>query len=125
MNTAITLARRSAERAMHVTHRQMARGLGGLATVAATAPFVGMLGTVWWIFFRAFPGSGAEKTTYMAIVMNRLADALAFSAWGLVVAIAASWFYQYLCARLADIDAEMQIAVRHLPGQLEECRLRP
>jgi len=95
----------------------MARGLGGLATVAATAPFVGIIGTLLGIF-DAFRGCGCEKTAYMAAVAGYLSESLMPSEAGLAVAIMASTAHQYLSARLDYFDMEMRNAAREMPGYL-------
>lgn len=96
----------------------------GLGTVAATAPFVGMIGTVWGIV-NSFPGCGGEKSTCMAAVAELLSEAIMPAALGLAVAITASWGYQHLSARMADLDIEMQNAARDLPEYLAICGSRP
>ena len=96
----------------------MARGLSGLATVAATAPFVGMTGTVWGIF-NSFPGCGGEKWTCMAAIVERLSESIMPAAFGLAAAITASWGYKYLRARMVDFDIEMRNAARDLPESLD------
>ena len=101
----------------------MARGLCGLATVAATVPFVGMIGTVWGIV-NSFPGCGGEKSTCMAAVADLLSESLMPAALGLAVAITASWGHKYLSAQLADFDVEMRNTVRDLPDCLATCGVR-
>jgi biopolymer transport protein ExbB/TolQ len=103
-------------------HRRMARGLCGLATVAATAPFVGMIGTCWGIV-NSFQGCGGNRSTCMAAVAALLSESIMPAALGLAVAITASWAYKYLSGRMAGFDAEMQDAVRDLPCLLWKSRL--
>lgn len=107
----------AAERSAATLHLHMARGLSGLATVAATAPFVGMFGTVAGIF-NSFPGCGADKATCMAAIVNLLSLSMVPAALGLAVAITASSGYKHLSARLANFDAEMENAVRDLSQYL-------
>jgi len=71
----------------------MARRLGGLGTVAATAPFVGMIGTVWGIF-NSYPGCGGEKSACMAAVVDLLSKSMIPEAFGIAVAIIASWGHE-------------------------------
>jgi biopolymer transport protein ExbB/TolQ len=89
----------------------MARGLDGLATVAATAPFLGQLGTVSGIF-GSFRGVNADKRTIMAALAHDLSKAMVPAALGLAVAIQASAGYRYLRSCLADFDIEMNHAAR-------------
>ncbi|SPF46883.1 exported hypothetical protein [Candidatus Sulfopaludibacter sp. SbA4] len=95
----------------------MARGLCGLATVASTGPFAGMIGTVWGIY-GSFPACGADQWTCMAAIAELLSESIMPAALGLAVAIAASWGYKHLSARMAEFDIEMRGAVRGLPGYL-------
>ena len=123
MDWRLALAQHAAERSAAVVHRQMRRGLCGLATVAATAPFVGMIGAVWGIA-HSFPPCGTEKSTCMAAIAERLSESIMPAALGLAVAITASSGYKYLSARMTDIDIEMRNAVRNLPDYLANCRFR-
>ncbi len=110
-------AQHATQHAATAVHEEMARGLGGLATVAATAPLVGMLGNIIGIY-NSFPACGTEKTTYMAIVMGLLGQSIAPAALGLAVAIIAAVGWRYLGGRMAEFDAEMKEAVLDLPGWL-------
>jgi biopolymer transport protein ExbB len=69
--------------------RRMAHGAGLLATIAATAPFVGLFGTVWGIM-NAFIGISRSHTTNLAVVAPGIAEALLATAIGLVAAIPSS-----------------------------------
>ncbi len=120
MDWRIAAAQHAAERAAVTVHEQMARGVSGLATVAATAPFIGMFGNIIGIY-NSFPGCGTEKTTYMAIVMGLLGRSLIPTALGLAVAIMAAVGWRYLGGRLAEFDAGMAEAVLDLPGWLSGC----
>lgn len=68
------------------------RGLGILASVGATAPFIGLLGTVWGIM-TAFTDIAREQQTNLAVVAPGIAEALFATALGLVAAIPAVIFY--------------------------------
>jgi len=114
MDWRIAPAQHAAERSAVLVHRRMARGLRGLATVAATAPFVGMFGTCWGIA-NSFPGCGGEKSTCMAAVAALLSESIMPAALGLAVATTASVGYKYLSGRMAGFDLEMSDAVRDLP----------
>jgi biopolymer transport protein ExbB/TolQ len=122
MDWRMALAQHAAERSAKVVHRRMTRGLCGLATVAATAPFVGMIGTCWGVV-NSFPGCGGNKSTCMAAVAALLSESIMPAALGLAVAITASWGYKHLNGRMADFDAEMQDAVGNLPGLLWKSRV--
>jgi biopolymer transport protein ExbB len=91
--------------------RGMARGTGILATIGATAPFVGLFGTVWGIM-NSFIGISRAQTTNLAVVAPGIAEALLATAIGLVAAIPAVVIYNLLAraimanrALLADTTA--------------------
>ena len=99
-------------------HRRLARGLDGVATVAATAPWVGTIATLWGII-ESFPACGCEKTAFMAVIFERLSVALVPSEVGLAVAIAAFVCRRYLADELAALDLDMDTAISRLPDYLE------
>ncbi|MGY3618626.1 biopolymer transport protein ExbB [Bradyrhizobium sp. USDA 10063] len=72
--------------------RRLTRGTGLLATIGATAPFVGLFGTVWGIM-NAFIGISQSQTTNLAVVAPGIAEALLATAIGLVAAIPAVIIY--------------------------------
>jgi biopolymer transport protein TolQ len=84
------------DKAMSVTiHREtdgIERQLGFLATVGATAPFVGLFGTVWGIM-NSFSAIAARHDTTLAVVAPGIAEALFATAMGLLAAIPAVIFY--------------------------------
>ena len=91
------------DRVMHVTlTREMSRSerfLISLATIGATAPFVGLFGTVWGIM-RAFQDIAVQKNTNLATVAPGIAEALFATALGLVAAIPAVVAYNKLSGDL-------------------------
>src|SRR5262249_59115870 len=68
--------------------RRILRGTGVLATIGATAPFVGLFGTVWGIM-NSFIGISKSHTTNLAVVAPGIAEALLATAFGLAAAIPA------------------------------------
>jgi biopolymer transport protein ExbB len=80
------------ERLEAAAGRQMIRGTGILATIGATAPFVGLFGTVWGIM-NSFIGISKSHTTNLAVVAPGIAEALLATALGLVAAIPAVVMY--------------------------------
>lgn len=68
------------------------RNLGVLATVGASAPFIGLFGTVWGIM-NAFVAINQQQQTNLAVVAPGIAEALFATALGLVAAIPAVIFY--------------------------------
>jgi biopolymer transport protein ExbB/TolQ len=95
----------------------MKRGVNCLATVAAVAPLLGILITVDGIV-GSFIGCGGEKSICMATVVDRLANAIARGAIGLLVGILASLYYRYLQAKLEGLDMEMRNATLELANAL-------
>jgi biopolymer transport protein ExbB len=74
--------------------RRIRLGMGVLATIGATAPFVGLFGTVWGIM-NSFIGISKSQTTNLAVVAPGLAEALLATAIGLVAAIPAVIIYNH------------------------------
>ena len=85
-------------------------GLSFLATVGATAPFVGLFGTVWGIM-HSFTGIAAAKDTSLAVVAPGIAEALFATAVGLAAAIPAVIFYNQANVLLGSVAARMTAAV--------------
>ena len=81
-------------------NRRLMRGTGVLATIGATAPFVGLFGTVWGIM-NSFIGISKAQTTNLAIVAPGIAEALLATAIGLVAAIPAVVIYNLFARAIA------------------------
>jgi biopolymer transport protein ExbB/biopolymer transport protein TolQ len=97
--------RRSIQRATALTSNDLKKGVSGLATIGATAPFVGLFGTVMGII-RAFEGM-AKSGGGIASVSAGIAEALLTTAGGLLVAIPAVWAYNYFQNRVDRFTVEM------------------
>src|SRR5512146_3509748 len=102
----IEASKRALERTEAIVHAELKRGLGGLATIGSTAPFVGLFGTVMGIL-NAFKGIAAEHATGLAAVAGGIAEALVTTAFGLLVAIPAVMMFNYLTGRVEAFDVEM------------------
>jgi biopolymer transport protein ExbB len=74
--------------------RRVRLGMGVLATIGATSPFVGLFGTVWGIM-NSFIGISKSQTTNLAVVAPGIAEALLATAMGLVAAIPAVIIYNH------------------------------
>ncbi len=85
------------------------RGLGVLATIGATAPFVGLFGTVWGIM-NSFIGISRSQTTNLAVVAPGIAEALLATAIGLVAAIPAVVIYNHLSRHTRSYSDRVQRA---------------
>jgi biopolymer transport protein ExbB len=84
--------------------REMSRGTGVLATIGATAPFVGLFGTVWGIM-NSFIGISRTQTTNLAVVAPGIAEALLATAMGLLAAIPAVIIYNHFARAIAGYRA--------------------
>ena len=109
--------------------RQVSRGVGILATIGATAPFVGLFGTVWGIM-NSFIGISESHTTNLAVVAPGIAEALLTTAFGLVAAIPAVVIYNHLARIIAGYrallgDASAQLLLMISRGQRERAAILP
>ena len=102
----VDTVRRAIQRASALTANDLKKGVSSLATIGATAPFVGLLGTVVGII-NAFQGIAAAGSGGLAAVSAGISEALVETALGLVVAIPAVWFYNYLSGRIEYFNVEM------------------
>ena len=84
--------------------RRIMRGTSVLATIGATAPFVGLFGTVWGIM-NSFIGIAKEHTTNLAVVAPGIAEALLATAFGLAAAIPAVVIYNMFARSISGYRA--------------------
>src|SRR5579872_7128857 len=116
------------ERVEAAMTRQLSRGVGILATIGATAPFVGLFGTVWGIM-NSFIGISESHTTNLAVVAPGIAEALLATALGLVAAIPAVVIYNHLARVIAgyrtllgDASAQLLLMVSRSQRQIAVSR---
>src|SRR4029450_8948684 len=102
----VDTVRRAIQRASALTANDLKKGVSALANIGATAPFVGLLGTVVGII-TAFQGIAATGSGGLGAVSAGISEALVETALGLVVAIPAVWFYNYLTGRIEYFNVEM------------------
>jgi len=102
----INSAERAVEREMLMTLTDMKRGNGVLATVGATAPFVGLLGTTMGIV-NAFQGMAVAGSGGIGAISAGVSEALITTAFGLLVAIPAVWGFNYFQVKIENLAAEM------------------
>ena len=100
-NRQLVLARWSLDRYLEGLNLDLRRGLPIVGTIAATAPFVGLLGTVLGII-RAFQALSTTGTG-LAGVSAGIAEALVTTALGLFVAIPATWAFNYITSRVDGV----------------------
>lgn len=111
---------RALERVKERETAGLRKGLGGLATIASTAPFVGLLGTVVGIIgaFGKLKGGGG-----MDVVGPSIAEALVFTAGGLLVAIPAAMLFNYFTGRVENMVVDMDdVASEFIDFVLKEGR---
>jgi biopolymer transport protein ExbB/biopolymer transport protein TolQ len=101
----VDTVRRAIQRASALTGSDLKKMVSALATIGATAPFVGLLGTVVGVI-NAFQGIAATGSGGIGAVSAGIAEALVETALGLLVAIPAVWFYNYLTSRIEYFNVE-------------------
>ncbi len=99
-------SRRALERSEAIVHAKLKRGLGGLATIGSTAPFIGLLGTVIGIL-NAFQQIATQKTAGIGAIAGGISEALVTTALGLFVAIPAVILFNYFTNKVEAFDVEM------------------
>jgi biopolymer transport protein ExbB/TolQ len=109
----VAAAERAIERATMMTVADMKKGLGGLATIATTAPFIGLLGTVIGII-NAFRGMAASGAGGLGSVSAGISEALVTTALGLFVAIPAVWLYNIFLNKIDRFQVEMSNSASEL-----------
>jgi len=109
----INSAERAVEREMLMTVVQLKRGLAVLATVGATAPFVGLLGTTMGIV-NAFQGMANSGSGGITAIAGGVSEALITTAFGLLVAIPAVWAYNYFQTKIDNLTAEMTYSSKEM-----------
>jgi len=92
------------ERVVASASRRIGRGMGLLASIGATAPFVGLFGTVWGIM-NSFIGISNAHTTNLAVVAPGIAEALLATALGLFAAIPAVVIYNAFSRKIGGYRA--------------------
>ncbi|HWF66881.1 MAG TPA: MotA/TolQ/ExbB proton channel family protein [Acidobacteriaceae bacterium] len=102
----VEASQRALERSEAIVHAKLKRGLGGLATIGATAPFIGLFGTVIGIL-DAFQAIATQKTSGIGAVAGGISEALVTTAFGLFVAIPAVMAFNYFTNRVESFDVEM------------------
>lgn len=104
---------RAVRREIMATGSSVRRGLGILATVGSTAPFVGLFGTVIGIV-NAFQSMAASGQGGLGVVSAGIAEALVATALGIGVAIPAVWLFNFLTQRITQLLSEMECVAEEL-----------
>ena len=109
----IEAAKRAIEREGLVVYSDLKKGVGGLATIATTAPFIGLFGTVIGII-NAFQGMALSGSGGIGSVSAGISEALVATALGLGVAIPAAWLFNYFTNVLERFQVEMSNSASEL-----------
>jgi biopolymer transport protein ExbB/TolQ len=102
----IQTAQRGCERTSVIFTQDLKRGLSVLATIATSAPFIGLFGTIAGII-NAFRGMALTGSGGIGAVASGIAEALVTTAFGIGVAIIALWCYNILNTKIEVYEAEM------------------
>jgi len=97
---------RALERAVSLTAAEMKKGVGGLATIGSSAPFIGLFGTVIGIV-NSFHGIAQSGSGGLAAVSAGISEALIATAVGIAVAVPAVMAFNYFTTRLERFQIEM------------------
>lgn len=106
-----------------VETQRLERGITYLATVASSAPFIGLFGTVWGIM-TAFQGLSQVKSTTIQAVAPGISEALIATAVGLAAAIPAAIAYNYFAVGLRQFRQAMQAFSEDFLGVAQRSSLR-
>jgi len=109
----VAAVNRAIDRSSLRTITDLRRGLGSLATIGSTAPFVGLLGTVAGII-TAFQAMAATGSGGLGSVSAGIAEALVTTAFGLLVAIPAVMFFNYFTNRVEEIQVDVTDSTNEL-----------
>lgn len=104
---AIEATDRALQRTATKTTTELSRGVGSLATIATTAPFIGLFGTVIGIV-HAFQEIAKNGAGGFETVSQGIAEALLTTALGLIVAVPAAWMFNYLSQWIQRLGQEME-----------------
>lgn len=115
-------AQRAMERAAIQESLDLKKGTSILATVGSTAPFVGLVGTVFGII-NAFAGMAESGSGGLASVSAGIAEALVTTAVGIAVAIIGVWLFNFFNARIEVITNEMTVSIQEFIDWMEKALL--
>jgi biopolymer transport protein ExbB/biopolymer transport protein TolQ len=118
-NDVVESARKSIERAIQTETLDLRRGLNALATVANTAPFVGLFGTVFGII-NSFKSMATNESGGLAAIAGGISEALITTAFGLFVAVPAVWFFNYFSNRVETFSVDMNNSMLELLDYFEK-----
>lgn len=114
---------RALDRATIVEGADLKKGLNILATTGATAPFVGLVGTIFGII-NSFAGMAESGGGGLAAVSGGIAEALVTTAIGIMVAIMGVWMFNYFTAQIDAITNDMNVSIQELMDWCEKQLLK-
>jgi biopolymer transport protein ExbB len=120
-NDVVESAERAIERAIQTETLDLRRGLAALATIANTAPFVGLFGTVFGII-NSFKSMASNESGGLNAVAGGISEALVTTAFGLFVAVPAVWFFNYFQNRIDTFSVDMNNSMLELLDYFEKHR---
>ena len=107
----VEAGRRGMERASIQEASDLKRGMNILATVGSTAPFVGLVGTIFGII-NAFQGMAETGSGELTAIAGGIAEALITTCVGIAVAIVGVWLYNYFNGRIAQISDDITMSIQ-------------
>jgi biopolymer transport protein ExbB len=116
--SALEFARNEAERAKEAVGADLRKGLNVLATTGSVAPFIGLLGTVVGII-AAFQGIASSGSGGIGAISAGISEALIETALGLLVAIPAVLFFNYLTAKINGIEMALARSAGEFIDEME------
>ncbi len=109
----IEAAQRALSRTTITEGADLRKGMPVLATVGATAPFVGLVGTVIGII-NAFRVMGSSKSVDLTTLAPAIGEALITTAVGIMVALIGVWMFNYFTARIEAITNDMEVSIQEI-----------
>lgn len=112
---------RRLQRRLGETNRDLKKNLWILGTIGSSAPFVGLFGTVWGIMgsFKAIGSAGKGGFTVVAATIS---EALIATAGGIIVAVVAVIFYNYLQIKISEAAADFKNGLGDMADQFHSLK---
>lgn len=117
-HSSLDSVQRASTRSASIVHGELKRGIDVLATIAATAPLVGLLGTIVGMLTEMMRGFVGPKSILMIVFVTTFSQSMVLSALGLLVALFALGLHRYLSTELEEFDSQMQNASLELTNRL-------
>jgi biopolymer transport protein ExbB/TolQ len=120
----IEAAERALDRVSITEAQSLKKGMNILATTGSTAPFVGLVGTIFGII-NAFQMMGEAGGGDLGAISSGIAEALITTALGIAVAIIGVWLFNYFNGKIDEITDDMSVSVQELLDWCEKQVLPP